>query len=312
MSEHGVSIGIDLDMQSIRAVKIRNTGKSTKPVISSIEEITGMFIKDEEVIAGLKAIRQRLSVSYTDTIITNIGGKQIYAAQIAFKKMPDEEMHTALKFEIRKNIPFDTAGATINYQFISQNVKKNELSPLVVTAVSNIILQRYLRVFEKSGLKPEIIDVFPLTIANAYHIHRDTCKEAEKNGCILHIGSEFSTIVIDGENIPFFNRIIYFAANELFGPAKSDQIAQREIERRIAAFTEEIVRSLAYYETTYHAKASNILTVLGNYPVPELLQKIQSDTGLTVKLLNLIGSIDNKYASADSKFDIALVLSMRN
>lgn len=312
MAVNGVSIGIDLDMQSIRAVKIKHTGKNLKPVISSIEEITGTFIKDEEVIAGLKAMRQRLSVSYTDTIITCIGGKQTYAAQIAFKKMPDEEMHNALKFEIRKNIPFDTIGATISYQFLSQNVKKNDLSPLVVTAVSNIILQRYLRVFEKSGLRPEIIDVFPLTIANAFHIHRDTNKDTEKNGCILHIGSEFSTIVIDGENIPFFNRTIAFAANELLGPPKSDQIAQREIERRIAAFTEEIVRSLAYYETTYHAKASNILTVLGNYPVSELLQKIQSDTGLTVKLLNLIGSIDNKYASADSKFDIALALSMRN
>jgi type IV pilus assembly protein PilM len=312
MTVRGNSIGIDLDMQSIRAVKTKNTGKNSRPVIASIEEITGTFIKDEDVIAGLKAIKQRLAVSYTDTIITCVGGKQTYAAQLAFKKMPDEEMHNALKFEIRKNIPFDTVGATINYQFLSQNVKKNDLSPLVVTAVSNIILQRYLRVFEKAGLRPEIIDVFPLTIANAYHIHRDSLRESDKNGCILHIGSEFSTIVIDGENIPFFNRTIYFAADEIFGPSKSDQIAPREIERRIAAFTEEIVRSLAYYETTYHAKASNILTVLGNFPVPDLLKKIQSDTGLTVKLLNLIGSLDNKYASADSKFDIALALSMRN
>lgn len=312
MAVNGVSIGIDLDMQSIRAVKIKHTGKSAKPIISSIEEITGTFVKDEEVIAGLKAMRQRLSVSFGDSIITCVGGKQTYAAQIAFKKMPDEEMHGALKFEIRKNIPFDTVGATISYQFLSQNVKKNELSPLIVTAVSNIIMQRYLRVFEKSGLHPEIIDVFPLTIANAFHIHRDTIKDSEKNGCILHIGSEFSTIVIDGDNIPFFNRTIYFAANELFGPSKSDLIAQREIERRITAFTEEIVRSLAYYENTYHAKAPNILTVLGSYPIPELLQKIQNDTGQTVRLLNLIGSIDNKYASAESKFDIALILSMRN
>jgi len=314
MTARAVSIGIDLDMQSIRAVKIKhsNAGKNDKPIICAIEEMTGTFVKDEDIIAGLKAMKQRLSVSFSDTIVTCIGGKQTYAAQIPFKKMPDDEMRTALKFEIRKNIPFDTAGATIEYQFLTQNIKKNEQAPLIVTAVSNIILQRYLRLFDKSGLRPDIIDVFPLTIANAFNIQSEKIKECEKNAIMIHIGSEFSTLVIDGINVPFFNRTIYFSAGELFGAARSDQLAQREIDRRVASFSEEIVRSLDFYESAYHAKASNVITVLGNYLVPELLQKINTDTGLAVKPLDLIKSIDDKRSGIDGKFDIALALGMRN
>jgi hypothetical protein len=252
-----------------------------------------------------------MAVAFNDTVVTCVGGKQTYAAQITFKKMPDEEMRTALKYEIRKNLPFDTAGATIGYQFLAPNTKKDDLAPVIVTAVSNIILQRYLRLFEKAGLRPDIIDVFPLTIANSFHIRSERVKESDKNAIMLHIGSEFSTLVVDGAYIPFFNRTIYFSAGELFGPARSDVLAQREIDRRVAAFTEEIVRSLAFYESTYHAKSSNVITVLGNYLVPELLQKIGADTGLPVKPLELVTTIDQKRTGSDGKFDIALALGMR-
>ena len=311
MTGRAVSIGIDLDMQAIHAVKIkhRSVGKNDIPVISAIEEMPGSFVKDDEIIAGLKAIKQRIGVSFSDTVVTCLGGKQTYAAQIAFKKMPDEEMRTALKYEIRKNLPFDTSGAIIEYQYLTHNVKKNDPVPVIVTAVSNIIVQRHLRLFEKAGFRPDIIDVFPLTIANAFHIHSEHIKESEKNAIMLHIGAEYSTVVIDGASVPFFNRTVYFTASELFGQTRSDQLTPRELDRRIASFTEEIMRSLAYYETTYHAKASNCITVLGNYLVPELLQKIESDTGLPVKHLDLINTIDKN--RNNGKFDIALALSMR-
>lgn len=313
MKGKSVSVGIELDIHSIRAVKIRNT-ISDKPVLSAFEEIPGSFIKDEDILNGLKTIKQRLQVSVSDLIVTALGGKQTYAAQIAFKKMADDEMRTALKFELRKNLPFDSAGSTVAYQFLSPNVKKNETSQVMVTAVSNIILQRYLRLFEKAGMRPGIIDVFPLTVANAFHLQREHEKDGTKNATLIHIGSEYSTIVIDGEGIPFFNRTIYFAASEILNQSgtETDSIAPRETERRIQGFTEEIVRSLAYYETTHHMKPSDTITLLGNYLMPELLQKIEHDTGLSVRILNLIGTLDKKRSVDEGKFDIALTLSMRN
>ncbi len=308
-----VSIGIEIDSQSIRAAKVR-PGKSVKgssPVISSLEEITGSFVKDEEIIDGLKTLRQKMAISSTDIVVTCVGGKQTYAVQLPFRKLPDEEMKTALKFEIRKNLSFDTSGASIEYQFLSQPAKKSDSAPVIVTAVANVLLQRYLRLFDKAGLPPSIIEVFPLTVANTLWAGKDIREPADCGKILLHIGPDFSTVVIDGNEIPFYNRTIYFSAAELFGPAPGEPLAAREIQRRIAAFTEEITRSLTYYESTYRTKTATTVTVLGSYVVPEIIAKITQDTGLTVNQLDLVNEFDAKQTTTAGKFDIAVSLGMR-
>lgn len=313
MPKGAVSIGFDIDSQSIRAAKVMCTGsgKDTKVSIVSLEEITGSFVKDEDIVEGLKKLKQKISLTVADNVVTCVGGKQTYVAQLAFRKLPEEEMKTALKFEIRKNLPFDTAGASLEYQFLKQPEKKSDTAPLIVTSVATVLLQRYLRLFDKAGIQPAIIDVFPLTLANAFRACNDITSSAETSGVILHIGSDYSTVVIDGDEIPFFNRTIYFAAAQMFGNTRDENLAPKEIERMITSFTEEISRSLTYYETTYRASTPKTITVVGSYSTPELLDVIARNTRLAVNNLELVKRIDPKRAGSD-KFDIAVTLGMRD
>ncbi|MBN1758182.1 MAG: pilus assembly protein PilM [Chitinispirillaceae bacterium] len=314
MPKGTISVGIEIDSQSIRAAKIA-CGKSTAPGAMRmllVEEITGTFTKDEEIIEGLGNLRQKLSIGSTDTVVTCVGGKQAYAAQLNFRKMPDDEMKTALKFEIRKNLSFDTAGATVEYQFLAEPPQKNDPAPVIVTAVANVLLQRTLRLFEKAGIPPTIVDVFPLVVANANWSATTAGNGAAEAVTVLHIGPDYSTLVIDGAAAPFYNRTIYFSAAELFGATAGEGLAAREIERRITGFTEEINRSITFYEGTYKAKtAAGPIMVTGTFCLPELLAKITQDIGLATSIITIPGIERPNAAQHSERFNIAITLGMR-
>jgi len=313
MAKTTVSTGIELDSQSIRAARITGrAGRTGLPVISALDEVKGPFTKDEEVVEGLRTLKRRMGISSSDRVAVCVGGKQVYAAQLNFRKLPDEEMKNALRLELRKNLPFDTASATIEYQFMAQVRKKGDSVPVLVTAVANAMLDRNLWLFEKAGMPPAIVDVFPLTVANAALLGKNGRDTSETPRNLIHVGAEFSTFVIDGPaGIPFFTRTLYFSAAELYGPDSSSGTAPQNPEQKVAAFTDEISRSLTYYQNTFRCRTDTLITALGGHAVPSLLERIADNTGCTVTRLDLAGELDAADAPSAGKFDIAITLGMR-
>ncbi len=310
-----VSIGIEIDSQSVRAAKMRH-GKPGltnvgNPVIELLKEVPGPFITDEQIISALKTLHQQLPIGANDAVATCIGGKQVYAAQHQFRKLPDDEMKTALRFEIRKNLSFDTAGASIDYQLLEQPSRKNDLVPVIVTAVAQQQVQRYLHFFSKAGITPSVLEVFPLTVANAFLSDRNNLEKSDLGKTILHVGPDYSTLVIEGTGVPFYTRTIYFAAEELFGGAPPEDVTPEVFVHRLTTFTEEINRSLVYYESIFKTMTHSTMTILGSYPQPELLEKISGDTRLKISWLELAQKFEVKEQVPAGRYETAIALALR-
>ncbi len=314
MPKGGAAVGVEFDSRSIRAAKVR-PGKGGMPFISGLEEIHGSFTDDNKIVEGLRTIRQKAGVSFTDVIVTCVGGRQTYAAQHFFRRLPDEELKSALKLEIRKNLSFDAAASTLEYRFLAPAQKNNDAAPVIVASASDALLQRHMQLFEKAGMPPNIIEAFPLTIANAFRASaHGALKEEECGEIIIHIGPEFTTLVIDGNtpNVPFYNRTIYFSAYEIFDKGAAEPLSPEEAEQRIGTFTAEISRSLAYYQSASRASTGTSITVLGSYTPQELLDAVSGETRLKVERLNLAAELDSRQnLSSPGRFDIAVALAMR-
>jgi Tfp pilus assembly PilM family ATPase len=307
------NIGIEYDSLGIRAAKM-NQFKSQAGVgytLAKLEEVSGSFAKDEDLIAGLRKIRDKMSIGGDDQVVSCVSGKQVYVAQIAFRRLPHEEMINALRFEIRKNLPFEVAGSAIDYQILPDTEKKSELVQVVVTAVANILLNRQLRCFEKAGIKAYVVDVLPLAVGNAFSASWDG-KSIDGARAVMHIGPEVSTLVIEGLTVPFYHRNIYFTAAELLGPGADRNIASRERDRRMESFVDEIARSFAYYENAYHAAVEPSLALLGDFAgTVDIAQAIEAKQQITISKLNLAGKADPKSPVLPGKFDVAMALAMR-
>jgi Tfp pilus assembly PilM family ATPase len=323
MSQKSINtIGIEFDILGIRAAAMSITSEGDAGAkaaaaysLQKLEAIMGPFVKDEELIVGLKKIKEKMNIGSGDRVVSCVSGKHVYVTQIPFKRLPTGEMPGALKLEIRKNIPFEFSGATIDYQVLSETGKKSENIQLLVTVVSHALITRHLHILGKAGLKPSIVDALPTAIGNAFHAGAAPCAADDGRPClVVYTGPSICSLIIECKGLPFFHRNIYFTAEELFGPLKQNNpLAERERTRRLGILSEEIVRSISYYEKTYDVLGVQHCYQLGEYTDnAELTRAITEKAGLQRTNLNLCAHFNMAPPPPQpAKFALAISLAMR-
>lgn len=303
----GHAIGLEYDHQGIRGVRISLDGKGGA-VLEKAEEVNGDFSEDDSLIEGLKQLRDRLGVTSKETVVSCIAGKQVSASEITFRRLPAEEMETALRLEMRKSVPFEVASASLDFQVLTESTAgKSETCQVLVTLASSTLLSRHLKVLEKVGLKPAVVDVLPVAVANALWQWVGDPKSSQPHVAV-HIGPQISTIVIDGPKSAFFNRYVYFAAEDVLG--KESSASDRE--RRIQSLADEISRSLAFYEKSAFAAGFQEVVLLGEFLGAAGLQEaIRRVTGLSVRRMDLAKKMGFTAMKDPGQFDLALALGSR-
>ncbi len=308
------SLGFEFDNLGIRVARItaEHKGRKVAYTVDAVEETVGDFTQDDPLAAGIAALADKLGHKSKDRVVACVSGKQIYITQLKFKVLPIQEMNNALRFEIRKNLPFESSGSAIDFQVLEKPDPEKNIKPTVmVTAVANSLLERLLKVISKAGLTPWIIDVLPVTVANAYWMAR-SASEPRMAHVMAHFAPDVCSLVIDGDESPFYNRNIYFTTTELYGKQAVQSMPDSEKTRRLDVFAEELRRSLSYYEKTYGISNFGQIYLLGQCAHEEGLRThLKNKLGLPLDPSPLLERLGGEPVSAPARFDAALALAIR-
>jgi Tfp pilus assembly PilM family ATPase len=305
----GACLGIEWDASVIRGAKVSHGGPTGYYAEALIEE-RGDFESDAALIDGLKKVKNALSPGAKDGIATSLAGKQVYTSQIPFRVLDSHEMESALRLEIRKSLPFDIHTSALDFLRLSEPEGESELAQFLIVAAHNSLITRQLKVLQKASLEPTIVEALPLTLANALWAQVGTAK-TDAPMVALHLGPQVCTVVIDGEKTPYFHRNVYFAADALFGES-SASIHDRDREKRLELFGEEIARSLAYYEKNALVGGFGHMLLFGDYlTAPELGDTLRRHTGLQPTRAHLAKRFGYSGDTEPGRFDLALALALR-
>jgi len=306
------SVGIEIANHAIHAVRIlvAESEFGVDYTLESCLSVNGDYEKDDELIAGLRDIRRKMNVSSSEKIVSCIEGKQIFTTQISFKKLPHNDMLNALRLEVRKTLPFDIYGASLDYQIIKDSDDPHGDVQVLAVVVAHVLIKRHLRVLEKAELKPFIVDVLPLALANAFWNEAAGNRDNSFVQVVLHVGPSVSTLVFDGDEVPFFSRNIYFAADKILGES-SIEMRENERNRQFGIFRSELVRTLAFYEKTYKTDNIKGLYLSGEFAdSADLKDMLTRHVG--VQLLEKPATIKTNGANfKKGYYDIAIALAMR-
>lgn len=302
----GASIGLEFDHLGIRAARLSLDGRGGGTVEKAVE-ILGDFAEDAKLLEGLRQLKEQLGGFGRSTVITCLSGKQVATTQIAFRRLPQEEMEGALRLELRKSTPFEMAAASLDYQILSEGVQgKAEGVQVLVAAASEGLVGRHLHLLEKAGIRVAVVDVLSVAVGNALWMWAGS--SASGNPLVaLHVGPQISTIVIDSIQSAFFHRNVYFQAEDVLAAH-----AGGERERAFMTLAEEVSRSLAYYES--HAPASGFqeIHVMGDHAGSgELEQALKRKLGLPVRRMDLARRHAMPEPADAGRFDLAIALALR-
>lgn len=302
----GDTIGLEFDHLAIRAVRLVFDGKGGCAVDDMVDS-SGNFSEDANLVEGLREIKDRLKIGAKDKLATCLAGKHISVSQINFRNLPKEEMEPALRIEVRKSLPFEISSATLDYQILGDGEVQSETTPILVAVSGPGILSRHLKVLEKASLAPFTVDVLPVAACNALWNWIGNPKN-DSPQVALHIGPQISTIVIDAAKTPFFNRYVYFdAENYVAGDPTS-----ADLDRKLQMLSDEIARSLAFYEKSTFATGFQEIVVLGDFlEIPGLGDRLRRSTGLQVRKMDIPKKMGLKHDKPAGRFDLAAALALR-
>ena len=246
------SIGVDLGSSSLKIVELSRK----KITLAALLEIPpAERVEESALIRKLKGFFQEIGVTGRESIIY-IPGSYSFIRTIFFPSMPDSELKEAIKWEIKRQIPYPEEEAVFDY--ISQEVPEGIAATIAAAERKNI--QRYVSVFKEAGLKVVGVDVSPLALLRVF------APKDNNNTLLIDIGAKHSEIDIIRSGVIRLTRTVdmggEFVINYLIGEGVSLEDAGKmlmkavsdEIKEPLDQILREIIRSIDYYKANFKEK----------------------------------------------------------
>ena len=323
------SIGLDIGTQSIKCVKLKINGTDTELVAFDLEE--SLFDPTET----LKKIKHEQDA---DLVNISFCGSATVIRYINFLKMNKSELKQALKFEAQKHIPFSLNEVNLDAEILKDNLPENKMLVLIA-AVKKELIQQRLKILENADLRPNVIDIDSLALANAFNFNYPKTDVPEnKSACLLNIGASISNVNIINNGIPVLSRDIHSGGanftkklmdifNIDFKEAEKLKInpdadnankVKAAVENVLTNLAAEIRTSFDYYESQNTSNVVKIFLGGGAGKIPGLKEMLAGCLGIPVELwdpfkeIKISDKLDSqKLNQAAGQFNVAVGLALR-
>ena len=349
-----MSLGLDIGKHSIKIVELTSKNGNVevenlgiKPIFEDVNKFDLEKLTKSQVEATIQDLLKELNINpkRVKNITSSLSGTLVDIREISTLDMPDEELAVSLELEAKKHIPLDGTDAIIDYHHLGVNNKEIDKINILLASTTKNIIKEHAELIKNSGFKPNVFDSDPIALANVYKYNNELPKEGAD--VILNIGNSATTLIVWGENCPFFTRTIElsgnFFTNEIMREFKvdyqtgenmkfekgisvftdNDDTSENEpseslgisIEKRTPFndFSEDIKRTLRFYiKNNSQAFFNKFYITGGSANLPGLDKFIASTLNVNVETLNPLKNITNsKSVDNINQFSTAIGLAIR-
>ena len=350
-----MSIGIDIGKYSVKIVELSSTNNQVKVkkigslnTFADINKFNLEKISRSQLEGCVQELTKQLNINARKarTVVSSISGSVVDIREISTLDMSDEELSVSLELEAKKHIPLDGTDAIIDYHHLGNNTTEiDKINILLVSTTKNVI-REHARLIKKSGFKPDIFDTDSIAIANTYKFNHGLSPKGAD--VILNIGNSTTSLIVWGENCPFFTRNIeisgdYFtnammrelrldyqtAENLKFEKGinafieKNGENPEESLESNVSIsiekktcfneFCEDIKRTLRFYmKNNSHAFFNNFYITGGSSNIPGINEFIASVLDVKVLTFDPLQKISNDIQIDNpNQYSAAIGLALR-
>lgn len=335
--------GIDLSDLSVKVMQLEREGKAERIKSYAMAEIPAGNIEDGKIVNKdnvAAIIRDSVRKAgpgkiKSNKVVCSLPESKAFLRIISIPRMEESEAGEAIKWEMEANIPLPIDQVYFDWQFLDTG-NKNKQNVLTVAVAKNIV-DDFLDVLEKAGLKAYALEVE--SIASARSLVKE--KDAQKGvGLIVDLGAQRTSFIMIVDGAPFFTSSVPFSAegvNDAIAKGLNMSLSEAEkikithgiessgenpvlgvIKSLLENLVQEIERTLDFYgEMNKDNSAVERITLCGGGSnmkglVPYLAKRLNRDVELGDPWINLdLGNelpIINRQESARYSTVIGLAL----
>jgi type IV pilus assembly protein PilM len=306
-------LGVDLGTGSVKVIGLN--GK--KISLAAFMDIPSFDWEDESLLIGrLKNFFKEINIAGKDAVV-HMPGHLSFVRTINLPPMPKGELKEAVKWEIKRQLPYPQEEAVYDY------IAAPAADGIVVTFASaeRKNVQRYISPFKEAGLKVVAVDVNPLCLIRALPLH------GSGNIIVLDIGARSMEIDIMRSESVRLTRTVELGGEQIKNQLISESFSEGEIDNimmngpaermkeALNQFLREIFLSIDYYKATFKEKVFSEVILTGGVAINHAVRDYFSQMlDIPVSVPNPFDNLvmkDESLRPLGPRFSVAIGLARR-
>lgn len=191
-------LGVDIGTNNIKIAQITTKDNvhnlDTYGLVNVAFEIDEKEDTVEKTVAVLKNLMQQAGVT-TKKVVASLPNSAVFTSVLDMPALSDSELKNAVEFEAKKYVPLPVSEMTLSWTKVEKNPDGKE--KVLLTAVPNVILKGYLRIFELAKLEPLALEIESLALIRAL-----VPEDKKENILLIDIGAKSTHLnIIEGGNL---------------------------------------------------------------------------------------------------------------
>lgn len=206
------TVGLDIGSSAVKLVEVMDGSEGY--LLSNFSQIPlERGILAEGAIVDADALCDRIrrlfksSGCRTKKVVVSLSGHKVIARKAAFRTMEEEDLRQLISDEAGNYLPFDNIqDVSFDFQILGESEGGPGQMDVVLVAAKKDIVQGYVSVLEKAGLRPLIMDVDSFALETMYEVNYDF----EENDVVVlvNIGASMTNINVVKRGCSIFTRDI--------------------------------------------------------------------------------------------------------
>ena len=309
-------LGLDIGSSSVKVCELRSKKDELYLEAFDYEELPPETIVDGELMnstavsESVGELLERNDITRKPTALS-VSGNTVIIKKITLPLMTQEELEESIQWEAEQFIPYDIEEVFIGFEVLAPKTEQGQMDVVLVAAKKEMI-NDYVGVCHRLGLKPMVVDVDSFAVQNMYEVNYGFHQDEIIN--LLDMGNSVISMNIVRDGITTFTRDLSSGGSDITeeiqrqlnitykeaevykmggtpDQSSEDEVVPGEVERIIQdkakEMADEIQESLNFYSAT--ANDSNIDRIVvtgGTGAIPSLRRIISSNSGVEVELAN--------------------------
>ncbi|KPJ65704.1 MAG: hypothetical protein AMJ43_10225 [Coxiella sp. DG_40] len=237
--EHNEPFGLDIGSSEVKLIRMRKEDTGYKVTAAGIVAIpAGEDGKNRAEINTARAIRECLESAgiQTQLAVCSVCGPEVAVRNFKFPPLPPKEIEGAVLLEAEQVCPFNVHDGPVDYQLIPNGA--DSITGILVAATNKLIKSK-VQLAKNASLDCVLMDVDGLALLNCLSEYEKGSQKTKAGHAaskkpqpsvplmtktsdgakrtttaILNVGSDYTTLAIMGENMPFIRDMAY-ASNDI-------------------------------------------------------------------------------------------------
>lgn len=239
----------------------------------------GEINRPEDTVSILKELASRYGIRYASASLPD---EKAYLFTAKIDQVPHEGLRDAVGFILEENAPVSLADSVFDFDIISRNRATGEVR-VVVSVLPKNVVSAYESLFKSAGITPISFDLESQAIARA------VVRPEDKKPVLIINSSERKTgLYVVDEGAAQFSTIVTHTFSDDSSYADLDEL--RSEARKVIDFW----NARADGSRRHDRKIERVILCGAKASVPEFVEKLMSEMGISYELANAWSSLSSK------------------